>query len=105
MGHHGNDPGILPAVCLYDAYLHQHAVILRGSGGHAALLHGGILWCLAVVETSVNLVLQGLSASVHLHRDGLFIMDPLSADNLWDDQLSEMAVLLLYRTYQYYTGK
>jgi hypothetical protein len=43
-------------------------------------------------KTSVDLVLQGSLASVHLHRDGLSVMDPLSADNLWDDQLSEMAV-------------
>jgi hypothetical protein len=41
----------------YDAYLHQCAVILRSGGGHAALLCGGILWHMAVVETSVDLVL------------------------------------------------
>jgi hypothetical protein len=35
----------------YDAYLHKCAIILRGSGGRATLLHGGILWHLAVVET------------------------------------------------------
>jgi hypothetical protein len=89
----------------YDAYLHQRAVSLRSGGGRAALLHGGILWCLAMVETSVDLVLQGPSASVCLYRDGLSVMDPLSADNLWDDQLSEMSVLLLCGTYQCYTGK
>jgi hypothetical protein len=89
----------------YDAYLHQHAIILRGGGGRATLLHGRILWHLAVVETSVDLVLQGPPVSVYLHRDGLSIMDLLSADNLWDDQLSEMAVLLLCGTYQCYTGK
>jgi hypothetical protein len=89
----------------YDAYLHQHAIILRGSGGHGILLHGGILWHLAVVKTSVDLVLWEPSASVCLHRDGPSIMDLLSADNLWDDQLSEMTVVLLCGTYQCYTGK
>jgi hypothetical protein len=85
---------------------HTCTSVLSYSGGgcDTTLLHRVIFWCLAVVETSVDLVLQGPSASVCLPRDVLSVMDLLSADNLWDDQLSKTAVLMLCGTYQCYTG-
>jgi hypothetical protein len=88
----------------YDAYLHQRAAILSGGAGRAALLRGGILWRLAVPEISVDSVLRGPSPSVLVHRDGVSVEDPDLGNRLWDDELSEDAILLICGTYKCFTG-
>lgn len=89
----------------YNAYLHQRAAILSGPGGRAALLQGGILWRLAVQETSFDSVIQGPSSSVLIHRSGIAYEDPQSGNRFWDDGLSENQVLLLCGAYICYTGR
>jgi hypothetical protein len=84
----------------YDAYLHQRAAILSSAAGRAALLQGGILWRLAVPEISVDSVLRGPSPSA----DGVSVEDPDLGNRLWDDQLSENAILLICGTYKCFTG-
>jgi len=87
----------------YNAYLHQRATILRGRGGRAALLRGGILWRLAMEEVSHNTALRGFSSAL-LDRDSFTVWDSQSGDYLWDDDLSENDIQLVCGTYTYYTG-
>ena len=88
----------------YVAYLHQRAVILHGCRGRAALLRGGILWRLAVQETSFDTVLGGPSSAVLVHRHGFSIQGHQSGDELWDDDLSENDVFAICGAYKCYTG-
>jgi hypothetical protein len=88
----------------YDAYLHQRVTILNSPGGRAALLRGGILWRIAVQETSFDDVLRGPSMSTLVHRRGFSVEDG-EGNTWWDDELEGHDAALLCGGYNCYTGK
>ena len=92
--------GYKPDVFNYTLYEDARDVLLSHPHGRAALMHGGIVWCLAIVSVSDNAVLMGLSQDIF--TEGSFLS---SADGyLWDDTLLEDDLEVVCGVYKVYTG-
>src|SRR5882724_10635877 len=93
-------PGYKPDVLDYTLYEDAQYVLLHHPHEHVALMHGGIVWCLALESVSDNAVLMGPSLDVF--SEGSFLS---SADGyLWDNILLEDEVEVVCGVYKVYTG-
>ncbi|KAH6874228.1 hypothetical protein BKA70DRAFT_1129227 [Coprinopsis sp. MPI-PUGE-AT-0042] len=84
----------------YDSYLRLCNHMLKHPRMRAALLHGGIVWRLAVGYLFPEDALYGPTRSSTL----ISVVHPRTSEQLADDSLSEVEVQLLCGAYVCYTG-
>ena len=73
--------------------------ILQMVGGCAAILHGGILSCIAQEFLSLDGVLDGPSAEVSVHYTGFVTPAEWEEYNYWNDNLTENEAAIIISTY------
>ncbi|KAK0436314.1 uncharacterized protein EV420DRAFT_1281252, partial [Desarmillaria tabescens] len=88
----------------YQAYIENRAKILYKPHGHAALLHGGIIWHLAKEHLSVDAALHGPSTKATEYHLGFVLGHKGEAWSLWDDDLGSDEADLICRLYRCKTG-
>ena len=88
----------------YYAYEQQRAALLSDPHvARSALLHGGIVWRLAVATLSFDDVLEGPTTAATLQRRGIIVTSDDSTD-LCDDGLSQLELDIICGLHHCYTG-
>ena len=89
----------------FHDYIHRRDSLLRSPRGRAALLKGGIVWCLAVETIGVDKCLEGPSIETYVHRQGLVYPTADSNIDLCDDDLTPAELDLICGVYECSTGR
>ena len=88
----------------YYAYKQQHAALLSDPRVvQSALLHGGIVWRLAIATLSFDDVLEGPTTAATLQCRGIIVTSDDSTD-LCDDGLSQLKLDIICGLHHCYTG-
>jgi hypothetical protein len=89
----------------YFAYEQEHAALLSDTRvARSALLHGGIVWRLAVATLSFDDVLEGPTTAATLQRRGIVVKTSDSSVDLCDDGLSQLELDIICGLHRCQTG-
>ena len=89
----------------YDAYVQERAALLRSARlRRAALMTGGIIWCLVVSEVSFSEVLHGPTTATTIHGRGFFLPSGNPSYAFCDDMLTKSEAEAICGRVNCYTG-
>lgn len=89
----------------YHAYVQERSALLADPRvARAALLRGGIVWCLAMATLSFDDVLHGPSVAATIYRRGVCFKTEDNSVELCDDGLSQLEYDIICGLYHCYTG-
>ncbi len=89
----------------YDAYVQEQAALLRSTQlCRAALMTGGIIWCLVVSEVSFSEALHSPTIATTIHGRELFVQASKPDYSFCDDTLTESETEAICGHIYCYTG-
>ena len=91
--------------CSNTTYEQQRAALLSDPlVARSALLHGGIVWRLAVATLSFDNVLEGPTTAATLQRQGIIVKTNDDSTDLCDEGLSQLELDIICGLHHCYTG-